>query len=375
MQLVGLSMALGAFLAGVLLAESEYRRELETDIEPFKGLLLGLFFIAVGMSIDFGVLLRSPGLMAVLVLGFMAIKGVMIYALAKAMGLPFQDRPVFTLLLAQGGEFAFVVFQAASGAKVFPPETASLLIGAVAVSMLLSPLLLVAIDKLLLPRFAQCGVPVMEEIYELQEAPILIAGFGRFGQIVGRLLLAEGHACTVLDHDTEMIEAAARFGYRVFYGDASRLDLLRTAGAAKAKIIVIAVDDKDQSLKIADLVHAHFPNLQIVARARDVTHWHELRDRGVMRVQREMFESSLSSGRSVLELLGHNPEQVTQTVQRFRQHNLELFEKMHPHHKDSARLIATVKQGRQQFEEQMAQERAQAAQHRLDGATPKQKIS
>ena len=375
MQLVGLSMALGAFLAGVLLAESEYRRELETDIEPFKGLLLGLFFMAVGMSIDFGVLLRSPGLMAVLVLGFVAMKGVVIYALAKAMGLPFQDRPVFTLLLAQGGEFAFVVFQAASGAKVFPPETASLLIGAVAVSMLLSPLVLVAIDKLLLPRFANCGAPVMEEISELQEAPILIAGFGRYGQIVGRLLLAEGHACTVLDHDTEMIEAAARFGYRVFYGDASRLDLLRTAGAAKAKIIVIAVDGKDQSLKIADLVHAHFPNLQIVARARDVTHWHELRDRGVMRVQREMFESSLLSGRSVLELLGHNPEQVTQTVQRFRQHNLELFEKMHPHYKDSAKLIATVKQGRQQFEEQMAQERAQAAQQRPDGATPKQKTA
>ena len=172
MQLVGLPMALGAFLAGVLLAESEYRRELETDIEPFKGLLLGLFFIAVGMSIDFGVLLRSPGLMAVLVLVFVAIKGVVIYALAKAMGMPFQDRPVFTLLLAQGGEFAFVVFQAASGAKVFPPETASLLIGAVAVSMLLSPLVLVAIDKLLLPRFANCGVPVMEEISELQEAPI-----------------------------------------------------------------------------------------------------------------------------------------------------------------------------------------------------------
>ena len=244
MQLVGLSMALGAFLAGVLLATSEYRRELETDIEPFKGLLLGLFFIAVGMSIDFGVLLRSPGLMAVVVLGFLAIKAVVIYALARAMGLAFQDRPVFTLLLAQGGEFAFVVFQAALGAKVFPAETASLLIGAVAVSMLLSPLVLVAIDKLLLPRFANCGVPEMEEISQQQEAPIVIAGFGRYGQIVGRLLLAEGYACTVLEHDAEMIEAARNFGYRVFYGDASRLDLLRTAGAGTAKILVIAVDDK-----------------------------------------------------------------------------------------------------------------------------------
>ena len=362
MQRVGLSMALGAFLAGVLLATSEYRRELETDIEPFKGLLLGLFFIAVGMSIDFGVLIASPGLMAIVVLGFLILKGAVIYALGKVMGLPFQDRPVFTLLLAQGGEFAFVVFQAASGAKVFPPETASLLIGAVAVSMLLSPLVLVAIDRLLLPRFAHCGVPEMEEISQLQEAPIVIAGFGRYGQIVGRLLLAEGYACTVLDHDAEMIEAARKFGYRVFYGDASRLDLLRTAGAGTAKILMIAVDDKAQSLKIADLAKEHFPGLQIVARARDVTHWHELRDRGVMLVQREMFESSLLSARSVLELLGRSAEQGEQSAQRFKQHNLALFETMRPHYKDSAKLIATVKQGRQQLEEQMAQERAQQRQ-------------
>ncbi len=360
MQVVGLSMALGAFLAGVLLAESEYRRELETDIEPFKGLLLGLFFIAVGMSIDLGVLARSPGLMALIVLGFMGLKALAIYAIARRMGLPFQERPVFTLLLAQGGEFAFVVFQAAAGVKIFTPEIASLLIGAVAVSMLLSPLVLLAIDRLLLPRFANCGVPVMAEISELQEAPIIIAGFGRYGQIIGRLMAAQGHKSTVLDHDTEMIEAAGRFGYRVFYGDASRLDMLRTAGAAKAKILVVAVDDKEQSLKIVDLALAHFPHLQLVARAKDVTHWHELRERGVMRVQRELFESSLVSGASVLDLLGHAPEEVAQTLARFRAHNLELFEKMHPHFKDRSKLIAVVKQGRQQFEEQMALERAQA---------------
>ena len=358
MQLVGMSMALGAFLAGVLLAESEYRRELETDIEPFKGLLLGLFFIAVGMSIDCGVLLASPRLMAILVLGFMAIKGLVIYTLAKLMDLPYQDRPVFTLLLAQGGEFAFVVFQAATGAQVIPPETSSLLIGAVAVSMLLSPLVLVAIDKLLLPRFANCGVTLPEEISEQQEAPIVIAGFGRYGQIVGRLLIAQGYKCTVLDHDAEMIEAARNFGYRVFYGDASRLDLLRTAGAANAKILVIAVDDKEHSLKIVDLANEHFPNLKIIARARDVTHWHELRDRGVMQVQREMFESSLQSGASALEALGQTPDQLQASISRFREHNLALFEKMHPHYKDRTKLIAVVKQGRQQFEEQMAQERA-----------------
>nr|WP_315479525.1 glutathione-regulated potassium-efflux system protein KefC [uncultured Rhodoferax sp.] len=364
MLLVGLSMALGAFLAGVLLAESEYRRELETDIEPFKGLLLGLFFIAVGMSIDFGVLLQSPGVMALVVLGFLAVKGLVIYALARHIQLPFQERPVFTLLLAQGGEFAFVVFQAAAGAKVFPAETASLLIGAVAVSMLLSPLILVAVDRLLLPRYANCGVPAMEEISEQQEAPIVIAGFGRYGQIVGRLLTAEGIATTVLDHDAEMIEAARNIGYRVFYGDATRLDLLRTAGAATAKVLVVAVDDVEQSLEIVDLAQAHFPQLQIVARARDVTHWNQLRDRGVMLVERELFESSLRSARSVLELLGHEPHAARQTALRFRQHNLDLFEKLHPHYKDSSKLIAVIKQGRQQLEEQMAQERAEQTQRR-----------
>ena len=367
MQLVGLSMALGAFLAGVLLAESEYRRELETDIEPFKGLLLGLFFIAVGMSIDFGVLLQSPGLMALVVVGFLAVKGVVIYAVARAMKLPFQERPVFTLLLAQGGEFAFVVFQAAAGANVFPAQTASLLIGAVAVSMLVSPLMLVAIDKLLLPRYARLGKTTLEEISEPQVAPIVIAGFGRYGQIIARMMLAQGIPCTVLDHDAEMIEAARSFGYRVFYGDATRLDLLRTAGAAQARILVVAVDDVDRSLEIVDLAKEHFPHLEIVARARDVTHWNKLRDRGVMRVEREMFESSLRSARSVLELLGHGAHEARQSAMRFRQHNLELFEKLHPHYKDRAKLIAVVKQGRQQLEEQMAQEREVRAQQRPKG--------
>ena len=366
MQLVGLSMALGAFLAGVLLAESEYRRELETDIEPFKGLLLGLFFIAVGMSIDFGVLLKSPLAMTAAVLGFLAIKGAVIYALAKAMGLPVQERPVFTLLLAQGGEFAFVVFQAATGAKVLPPEMASLLIGAVAVSMLLSPLLLVAIDKLLLPRWANCNVTQLEEISEQQHAPIIIAGFGRYGQIIGRMLSAQGISATVLDHDADMIEAARSFGYKVFYGDASRLDLLRTAGAETAKILVIAVDDKEQSLAIVDLAREHFPHLELVARAKDVTHWNELRDRGVMRVEREVFESSLRSARTVLEVLGFTPHEARAQAMRFRRHNLDLFERMYPHHKDRAKVIAVIKQGRAQLEEQMAQERAEREQRRRE---------
>lgn len=357
MQFVGLSMALGAFLAGVLLAESEYRRELETDIEPFKGLLLGLFFIAVGMSIDFGVLLASPGLMAAILFGFLGLKLAVIYGLARAMKLPFQERPVFTVLLAQGGEFAFVVFQAASTANVFSMETSSLLIGAVALSMLITPLILIAVDKLLLPRYANCNVTQMAEISEQQTAPIIIAGFGRYGQIVGRMLLAQGIAPTVLDHDANIIETARSFGYRVFYGDATRLDLLRTAGAASAKVIVVAVDDVVQSIKLVEMVKAHFPQLGIVARARDVTHWNQLRDLGVLRVEREVFESSLRSARSVLELMGQPPHEVKQIAQRFRQHNLALFEQLYPHHKDRAKVIAVAKQGRAQLEEQMARER------------------
>ena len=217
------------------------------------------------------------------------------------------------------------------------------------------------VDRLLLPRIAALGRVPMAEISEPQEAPVLIAGFGRYGQIVARMMLAQGIACTVLDHDADMIEVAHSLGYRVFYGDASRLDLLRTAGAAQARILVVAVDSIEQSLKIVDLAREHFPNLQIVARARDVTHWSQLRDRGVLRVERELFESSLRSARSVLELLGHEAADARQTTLRFRQHNLELFEKMYPHYKDRAKLIAVAKQGRQQLEAQMAQERAQRA--------------
>ena len=359
MQQAGLSMALGAFLAGVLLAESEYRRELETNIEPFKGLLLGLFFIAVGMGIDFGALLASPALVAAIVAGFLLVKAVVIGLLAWQMGLSVRDRPVFVLLLAQGGEFAFVVFQAAVGARILEPQLASLLVGSVAVSMVLSPIVLLVIDKFLLPRYADCGAPKLDEISQQQEASVIIAGFGRYGQIVARMLLAQGIPCTLLDHDAEMVEAARNFGNQVFYGDASRLDLLRTAGAAQAKILVLAVDDVEQSLEIVDLVQAHFPALEIVARARDVTHWNKLRERGVMRVERELFESSLRSARAVLELLGHSTDEALATATRFRAHNLALFEQLHPHYKDQAKLIAVVKQGRRQFEEQMAQERAQ----------------
>ena len=359
MVMVGLSMALGAFLAGVLLADSEYRSELEADIEPFKGLLLGLFFIAVGMSIDFGVIMRSPWLMAGILLGFLALKAVVIYTLAKVAGVPYQERPVFTLLLAQGGEFAFVVFQAAAGAQVFSAETASLLIGAVALSMLISPLLLVLVDRALLRRYAQLktAAPPAQEISEPQEAPVIIAGFGRYGQIVARVMLAQGIPTTVLDHSVEILEIARAFGYRVFYGDATRLDLLRIAGAEHARVLVVAVDDPEQSLKIVTLARKHFPQLQVVARARDLTHWNALRDLGVTLVQRELFESSLESARTVLELMGQSPTRAQEMTRRFREHNITLADRMYPHHKDRAKMVAVAREGRAQLAEQMAKER------------------
>ena len=363
MVMVGLSMALGAFLAGVLLADSEYRSELEADIEPFKGLLLGLFFIAVGMSIDFGVLMRSPWLMAGILLGFLALKAVVIYTLAKVAGVPYQERPVFTLLLAQGGEFAFVVFQAAAGAQVFSAETASLLIGAVALSMLISPLLLVLVDRALLRRYAQLktAAPPAQEISEPQEAPVIIAGFGRYGQIVARVMLTQGIPTTVLDHSVEILEIARAFGYRVFYGDATRLDLLRIAGAEHARVLVVAVDDPEQSLKIVTLARKHFPQLQVVARARDLTHWNALRDLGVTLVQRELFESSLASARTVLELMGQSPTLAQEMTRRFREHNIALADRMYPHHKDRAKMMAVAREGRAQLAEQMAKERQEHA--------------
>lgn len=364
MLMLDLSMALGAFLAGVLLADSEYRHELETDLEPFKGLLLGLFFIAVGMSIDFGALRAAPGKVALILACFLTTKLLVIYTLSRLMGLPRTDRPLFTLLLAQGGEFAFVVFQAALGARVFSGKTSSLLTGAVTLSMLLGPLLLWLLDRYLAPRLARAvpQTPAPSELSEPQGAPVILAGFGRYGQIIGRTLAAQGVPTTVLDHNAELIEQTRKFGFRVFYGNAARLDLLRTAGAEHARVLVVAVASVQQSLAIIDLAQKHFPHLHIVARARNVTHWYALQDRKVAHAQRELFESSLTSARSVLELLGHSPEAALQTADQFRRHNLALLTQMHPHHKDEAKLIALSKQGRQHLKEQMAQERAEREQ-------------
>ncbi len=369
MQSVGLSMALGAFLAGVLLAESEYRRELETDIEHFKGLLLGLFFIAVGMSIDFAVVLAQPLLVAAIVAGFLLVKAAVLWGMGRAMPIPARERPPFLILLAQGGEFGFVVFQSAATAGVIDAPTSSLLVAAVALSMLLTPLLLLASDRIRARRHARQdrAAPydeIGDRIDDGHAPPVIIAGFGRYGQIVGRLLYASGFSATVLEHDAEQVEAVRRFGWQVYYGDATRLDLLRSAGAETARLFVLAIDDVEQSVAVARLVREHFPRLGIVARARNVSHYYQLRNLGIEAVERETLDSALMSGRSALELLGLERHQARTLALRFRRHNLELVEQMRPHTGDEAQLIAIAKQGRQQLEEQFAREREEARQHR-----------
>ena len=360
MEAVGLSMALGAFLAGVLLAESEYRRELETDIEPFKGLLLGLFFIAVGMSIDFAVVIAEPLLIAGIVVGFVLVKAAVLWAMSRTMPIPKPERPVFIILLAQGGEFGFVVFQTATQAGIISASVSSLLVAAVAISMLLTPLLLVAADRWWIPLLAGARRTTIEELKEPQSASVIIAGFGRYGQIVGRLLYANGIAPTVLDHDAEAIEALRKFGWRVYYGDATRLDLMRTAGAATARVLVLAIDDVDRSVEVAEMVRENFPQLTIVARARNVQHYYRLYELGIRMIERETLDSALMSARSALESLGWEPHQARNLALRFRRHNVDQLQTMAPHRKDEAKLIAAAKQGRQQLEELFALEREQA---------------
>jgi glutathione-regulated potassium-efflux system ancillary protein KefC len=355
MQWVGMSMALGAFMAGVLLADSEYRHALETDIEPFKGLLLGLFFIAVGMSVDFGVFLSKPWLILGLVLGFLALKLAVLFALSHRFGIARGQRWLFAFLLSQGGEFAFVVFGAAGAARVFSPETGSILVAVVALSMVTTPLLLLLHDKLLEPRYHGQNLREPDAI-EDNEGHVIIAGFGRFGQIIGRLLNANRIRLTVLDHDPDQIELLRRFGFKVFYGDATRPDLLQAAGAAKARALVLAIDDIEDSLALADAVREHFPDLPVLARARNVTHYYQLMDRGITVIERETFESALQLGRRVLSQLGYGAYRAREATLKFREHNKASVDAVYPFYKDREQYVSMAKRARDELNEMFARD-------------------
>jgi glutathione-regulated potassium-efflux system ancillary protein KefC len=352
MSLAGLSMALGAFLAGVLLAGSEFRHALEGDIEPFKGLLLGLFFISVGMTIDFGLLTSHPATVAMLLAGFLLLKMAALWFVAGRIAIC-RDRWLFMVLLSQGGEFAFVVFGAARAARVFTPEWEALLTITVALSMATTPLLLLAHDRWLARRETNTREP--DAVTE--EGPVIIAGFGRYGQIVGRLLLANDIRAVVLDHDPDQVDSLRKFGYKVFYGDATRLDLLEAAGARKARILVNAIDDVQASIALVDRVRANFPDLEILSRARNVSHYFELRLRGVKVVERETFEAALKTGRSALEHLGMDRFRAKELADTFRRYNVGSVDAMLPYYQDEARRLSMAKQGREELERQFARDR------------------
>jgi glutathione-regulated potassium-efflux system ancillary protein KefC len=356
MTLAGLSMGLGAFLAGVLLASSEYRHALETDIEPFKGLLLGLFFISVGMAIDFGLLTSQPLMVAGLLAGFLIIKLATLWLTARIIGVTTRQRWLFAILLSQGGEFGFVVFGAASLAGVLSKEWASLLTMTVALSMATTPLLLLLHDWWMARKECQTADSQADTIDE-KEARVIIAGFGRFGQIVGRLLLANGVKAVVLDHDPDQIELLRKFGNKVFYGDAARLDLLHAAGASRATLLVNAIDDIEDNLQLTDLVHEHFPHLKMIARARNVTHYVELRKRGVEIVERETFESALRLGRHALEAVGIDRFRARDMAHIFRRHNIRTNESLIALFDDDDRLVSAAKAGRDELEAQFRQDR------------------
>jgi glutathione-regulated potassium-efflux system ancillary protein KefC len=337
---VGLSMALGAFLAGMLLAESEYRHEIEAAIEPFKGLLLGLFFISVGMSVNFGLLKERPLLILLLIVGLFALKGAVLWVIARQAKLPPDERPLFILLLAQGGEFAFVLLGLAALHNAMPTETAQAIVLAVALSMLATPFLLVLHDKVLMPRLGAAETARPADTPE--ESAVILAGLGRVGQVVARLLNASGVHVTVLDDDPDHVEQSRKFGFRVFYGDATRLDLLHAAGAGRAAYLIITLDDPAATTTLARTAKSHFPNLRVIARARDMRHMFELQDLGVDVVERETFRGALALGEAALAAIGGDAERARRAAQAFDGHDQEVQAKLYAVHRGAPDAHVTV---------------------------------
>jgi CPA2 family monovalent cation:H+ antiporter-2 len=315
MVVVGLSPALGTFLAGVVLANSEYRHELESDIDPFKGLLLGLFFITVGAAIRFDLLIDNLGSIIGMTLGLIAIKAIILYALARIFRIHGADRWLFTLGLAQAGEFGFVLLSFTVANGVIPTAIADQLLLVVALSMLLTPGLFILYEKVIAPRFVQAQERKADEIDE--SGKVIIAGHGRFGGIVDRILLSAGIKTVVLDYQSEQLERLRTFGIKAFFGDAMRPDLLHAAGIAEAKMLVVAIDDKASATELVHYVSHHYPKVHIVARAIDRHHVYELYSAGAQDIIRETFDSSVRAGRSALEALGFHPYDAERQVRGF----------------------------------------------------------
>jgi glutathione-regulated potassium-efflux system protein KefB len=354
----GLSMALGAFIAGVLLADSEYRHELEADIEPFKGLLLGLFFIAVGMSANLGVLAERPWQVAGLTLAYMGLKLATTWLASRATRHDAAASGRIGVSLAGGGEFAFVLLTLATGDRLVPQATADLLVLVVTASMVLAPLLIGAADRVA-KRYGKPAAPRAFDRIEPQEPRVLIAGFGRMGQIVGRVLRARQIRFTALEASAAQVDFLRRFGNKLYYGDASRIEMLRAAGAEQADVLVLAIDDVEASVRTAEMVRRHFPKLRILARARNRQHTFRLMDAGVTEIWRETFGTSLEMAEATLVALGTARDTAASQVRRFRAHDEATLAQQASVKEDEQKLIASSQASARQLESLFEADRIQ----------------
>jgi glutathione-regulated potassium-efflux system ancillary protein KefC/glutathione-regulated potassium-efflux system protein KefB len=348
MEVAGLTASLGAFLAGMLLADSEYRHELEADIEPFKGLLMGLFFISVGMSANLGLLAKKPFMIAAIVIGMMAIKFALLYAIGRAAGTAGSSARKLGLALAQGGEFAFVLFGSAAGAGIFTEPVAQMLVVAVTVSMLLAPMLFVLEDKVLAPAFDRKEEREFDSI-EKQEGHVVVAGYGRMGQIIARVLSLKGIPFVALEKNADQVDTVRKFGGKLYFGDATRLELLRAANTGDARLVVLAIDDPEDSVRCAQLVRHNFPAVPVVARARNRTHAHRLAELGINHYYRETWHTSLEMAHQSLLQLRIPPSEAAMAIAKFRDHDLALLKRQRVIYKDESKLIQSTREASEEL--------------------------
>ena len=345
----GLSMSLGAFLAGVLLSDSPYRHELQADIEPFEGLLLGFFFTTVGISADLPLAIADPVFFLLAVPGFVLLKGVAAFGLALAGRHDVRDALRFAAALPQGSEFSFVLFAAAVAAGSLAPDWAARATLVIAFSMVLTPLVFAGSERVV----ARLGPPEAEREYDTitgAATPVLLLGFGRVGQVVGRLLRLSNIRFTALEKDAEQVEIVRRFGNRIYFGDPTRLDLLRAAGADEAKLLIVALEDPAEVLRVVDAVRTNFPHLQLLVRARNRRTVHMLMDRGVQYIVRDTFHSSLRMGELALGSLGTPPDEVRRVVDTFREHDEQQLVEQHAIYDDEQQLIQSVAQAARELQ-------------------------
>ena len=339
----GLSMSLGAFIGGVLLSDSEYRHEVQANVEPFEGLLLGFFFLSVGMSANLGLAVQEPWLFVALVPGLMLAKIAVAFGLGRLGGQTSRAAVRFALALPQGSEFSFVLFSAAIAAGALTQAILDRATLAIALSMAATPLLFAASERFVVPRLGRIAKPAYDAI-EDDGAPVIICGFGRVGQIVGRVLRMRGIAFTALEQDTEQVEVIRRFGSKVYYGNPSRPDLLRAAGAEHARLLVVALDDMEQTLRVVEVARRTFPNLRVLARARNRRHAHLLMDRGITRLVRETYHSSLRLSEMALEDLGVPPAEARSAVKFFQNYDERSLLDSHAFYEDERQLIQSARQ-------------------------------